>query len=583
MHSAECLNVNVHVQHPSVRVLVVDLESGRFVEKRNAGDRVTSFHDKNLKHILPLMTKPFAYATTRSLTPRWEELLIFKESFSHLKVSKASKLGLFFLVQDHVSMNKANNSRRAGRGWLDVAWAFLKPFPSPKDDNTEKKLRLQLYKPNIRPASMVEDEGAIVWSWWSKHKHVKYPSTIFVTVQAIDPPTSNQQSGNNKTSGLALHTEVQEADKKNPNLLVAPKVPIWSRAPGQSCQIPRTEVARLDSAGGGVSCLQFSRDGRLLAAACPKISRDSVSNSGGSAIFIHDAVGGSWTRILTFGGHAGPIYTLDWRDSHTLLSASGDGTAQVWHLSRGQRDILEHPTFVYCARFHPNTAHVVVTGGYDRVLRVWKLQQADERYSVAQELTAHDNFVTALEFDTDGHNLFSGDRDGVIKIWEIFGSNTIEQFGSDPANLFFRLKKQLRLSETKGHAIENLCIHPGGHRLLVHSSSLVSAFVMVDLKLGGVIMQEFCADSCGGRWVGSCVTPCGSFVFAGGAAGDVHVFDTDTGEQKHVFMEAVSSPTKAVAASPVHTIAFHPHDHIVVFGALGRQGSPVCVYKYKKE
>ena len=53
--------------------------------------------------------------------------------------------------------------------------------------------------------------------------------------------------------------------------------------------------------------------------------------------------------------------------------------------------ILEHPTFVYCARFHPASPNntVVVTGSYDKVVRIWTKSEGgddaeDVRFDVSQ-------------------------------------------------------------------------------------------------------------------------------------------------------------------------------------------------------
>jgi len=35
--------------------------------------------------------------------------------------------------------------------------------------------------------------------------------------------------------------------------------------------------------------------------------------------------------------------------------------------------LLPHPSFVYAAKYHPQVGRVVVTGGFDRVIRVWSL------------------------------------------------------------------------------------------------------------------------------------------------------------------------------------------------------------------
>lgn len=125
VHSSDCLNIDVHLLHPSVKVLLVDLESGHFIQKRNPDQSVTCYEESNVKHIMPLMTQPFVFRHSRTLVPRWEELLLFNEDFQHF-ASYKEKLGVFFIVQDFVSMNKANNRREDEKGWHDVAWAFLK-------------------------------------------------------------------------------------------------------------------------------------------------------------------------------------------------------------------------------------------------------------------------------------------------------------------------------------------------------------------------------------------------------------------------------------------------------------------------
>ncbi len=71
------------------------------------------------------------------------------------------------------------------------------------------------------------------------------------------------------------------------------------------------------------------------------------------------------------------MYEVDFNDdSGALASASGDQTARVWRLgSDGAGDgaaptstVLEHPSFVYCVRFHPASSHsVLATGSYDKV------------------------------------------------------------------------------------------------------------------------------------------------------------------------------------------------------------------------
>ncbi len=91
--------------------------------------------------------------------------------------------------------------------------------------------------------------------------------------------------------------------------------------------------------------------------------------------------------------------------------------------------------------------------------------------------------------------------------------------------------------------------------------------------------------------MGNCISPCGDLVFCGSRSGEVHVWDTDVGVRRHRY----EAPFNGRQEGTVHAICYHPHDHIVVFGALssggggeiqGRRGKkalPAVVYKFKKE
>ena len=165
-------------------------------------------------------------------------------------------------------MTRANNQKESEKkGWHDVAWAFLKPFPKgscPDDDNTRRKLRLQLFKPCPRPKDPEDEtrrEGSIslrcptlsnlsthkltsssfrmVWGWW-KDNRKKYPSSLYVTVQGLNPPKAGgEKMSSGEDEGLnTLSSSIPAISKANPAALMTPKIPVWSRLPGQNCKIP---------------------------------------------------------------------------------------------------------------------------------------------------------------------------------------------------------------------------------------------------------------------------------------------------------------------------------------------------------
>ena len=580
VHYSDCLKLNLHVMHPLVKVSIVNLESGELVSKSNRRQKVSSYYEtENVKNVVPLMTQPFEFRHRKSIVPRWEELLLFNDDFDYF-VALGPKLGVFFEILDFVSMSAVTNNqigKATGQGgWHHVAWSFLKPVPSKSYSNIGKRVRLQMYKPGITPnissklsfaRSVSAPDGrpenrniSTPWYWWSKCQHVTYPSSLYVTVEPIAPPmietvqpalrsmtAAQPEYGSTMMIDRHIHDDEPNEDiqrKKgdslgNDNL---PRVVLWTRLPGQTCKIPDQNIFSVETLTKGARCIVFSSDGRYLAASCPMSKEHSV-------ILIYCVTSGKLE--LTLNGHKGPIYSLHWNRDDYLLSASGDTTVKIWSpKSKGaqiERATLEHPCYIYTAKFHPNSANLLATAGYDNVIRIWMKEITDDddeedmqlqesidkkakkkndshlRYVMKHELVSHKSYINCLVFDIDGQLLFSGDNTGGIRVWE---PHIQESPSGTPSaiptskqmfkNTLWYLKKKLEFKEIVGNPITGLHIHPGGRRLLVQCRSLISpgSILMIDLKLN-LIMQTFSGIQSFRKTTGGCITPCGTYVFAG--------------------------------------------------------------------
>lgn len=64
--------------------------------------------------------------------------------------------------------------------------------------------------------------------------------------------------------------------------------------------------------------------------------------------------------------------------------------------------VLPHPSFVYCAQYHPAAQNLVLTGGFDALLRVWRVDVDDVNGQLLQEFDGHGNFINTICFDSEG-------------------------------------------------------------------------------------------------------------------------------------------------------------------------------------
>uniref|UniRef100_A0A2I3HDW0 Abelson helper integration site 1 n=1 Tax=Nomascus leucogenys TaxID=61853 RepID=A0A2I3HDW0_NOMLE len=209
------------------------------------------------------------------------------------------------------------------------------------------------------------------------------------------------------------HHESSSVDTE-PGLEESKEVIKWKRLPGQACHIPNKHLFSLNAGERGCFCLDFSHNGRILAAACA--SRD------GYPIILYEIPSGRFMRELC--GHLNIIYDLSWsKDDRYILTSSSDGTARIWKNEINNTNtfkVLPHPSFVYTAKFHPAVRELVVTGCYDSMIRIWKVEMREDSAILVRQFDVHKSFINSLCFDTEGHHMYSGDCTGVIVVWNTY-------------------------------------------------------------------------------------------------------------------------------------------------------------------
>ncbi|XP_074516340.1 jouberin [Sebastes fasciatus] len=569
VHRTDRLKSDLLISHPMVKIHVVDENTGQYVKKEDCHRPVSSFYEQeNVDHILPIMTQPFDFKKNKSIIPEWQEQIIFNERFGYFvqQNSESPRVVLFFEILDFITMEEARANvdvDKHERGFRKIAWAFLKLVGTNGVLNIDSKLRLQLFCPPARAKR--QPKTIEVVEWWKLLRN-KYGSTLYVTVKGIklpehvDPGIRSMmalQEERGSTSYSELQNEVTKRSLTQP-LDNKPPALRWNRLPGQVCRIPNKSLHSFHGGHMGCFTVLFSHTGTMLAAACA--DRDAFP------VIVYEIPSGQ--VLAAFSGHLKIVYDLCWsRDDRSLLSASSDGTVKEWNVERLQgtaRKVLPHPCFVYCAQYHPTAQNMVVTGGYDALLRVWRLDVDDVNGQLLQEFEGHDGFINSVCFDFEGRRMFSADNRGLILVWK----TTVND--SKRRQLCHRwcIEKKIDESDLSGVPINMLQLHPNGRCLLIHAKD--SVLRMMDLRI--LALKKYTGATNYRERIYSTFTPCGTFIFSGSEDGMAYVWNTDTGDQVAVYSELCYR-------SALHGVAFHPHENMVAFSAFG-QSQPVRVYRY---
>ena len=535
--------MNLPVSHLMVKIHVVDSSTGYYVKEDRRHPTYACKEPGDVDYLLPIMTQPFDLKT--SLIPTWEEQIVFNKRFGYfIKQSNGSNnVLLFFELLGFISAEEAGASIDAdkhGEQPRTIAWAFLKIVGTNGALNTDTKLNLQLYFPppqamRRKPVSIIEaPETTEVYEWWRLYPKNQYPSVLHVTVKGIRPPEELDP----ETAGRELES-----------------IP-WSRLPEQVCQIPNK--AMLSFHGGRKGCLTvlFSHAGTMLAAAC--------ADRGTYPIVVYKIPSGR--PLATFSGHFKVIYDLCWsNDDHRLLSASSDGTVKEWNVEKlcgPAQKVLSHPSFVYCAQYHPAAQNLVLTGGYDATVRTWRVDVDEMNGQLLLEFEGHSGFINTICFDAEGSRMFSADSTGLIIVWETY---VLDDQQLDSCHLW-NIERKINKVSLSGVPINMLRVHPNGRYLLIHAKD--NALRMMDLNI--LLVKEYTGATNRRERIYSTFTPCGTYIFSGSEDGMAYVWNTDTADIVAIYSDLWYT-------TGVHGVAFHPHENMVAFCAFGQ---PIHAYLY---
>ncbi|KAJ3494850.1 hypothetical protein NMY22_g20012 [Coprinellus aureogranulatus] len=105
-------------------------------------------------------------------------------------------------------------------------------------------------------------------------------------------------------------------------------------------------------------------------------------------------------------------------DGHKLVSGSWDKTVRVWDTQTGDMilgPLKEHTEVVRSVSCSPNGT-VIASGSSDKTVRVRDAQTGE---TVLHPLMGHTGWVNSVHFSPDGKRVVSGSEDKTIRIWNV--------------------------------------------------------------------------------------------------------------------------------------------------------------------
>ena len=136
------------------------------------------------------------------------------------------------------------------------------------------------------------------------------------------------------------------------------------------------------------------------------------------ALHVLDAADGKALKTIPTGNPGGMTLLSLSPDAAKAAAYGTDGSLSLWSLAEGRRIAIKEGLVGVRALAWTRDGKAIVTGGDDKVVRIWSLPAGEEtEFVVSKELKGATGAVTALETGTD--LLIAASADGKVHLWNI--------------------------------------------------------------------------------------------------------------------------------------------------------------------
>lgn len=174
-----------------------------------------------------------------------------------------------------------------------------------------------------------------------------------------------------------------------------------------------------------VNSVAWSPDGTKIASASRdrtvQIIQIVVSSSDSIITYTGNTVTGG-DLVLTYRGHQNAVNSVAWSpDGTKIVSASSDGTVQVWNTQTGKTIISKDQRGIIATAAWSPDGKFIASGGSQKAVQVWN---ASDGRTIAT-YQGHRGAISSVAWSLDGKKIASASTDGTVQVWNALNGDHI--------------------------------------------------------------------------------------------------------------------------------------------------------------
>ncbi|KAK1932430.1 Jouberin [Phytophthora citrophthora] len=272
--------------------------------------------------------------------------------------------------------------------------------------------------------------------------------------------------------------------------------------------------------------------------------------------------------------------------AYRLLSASSDGTVQLWELPPKSSSPLESPQpstsrshllplifqwhhfpcFVYCGIFLPTSnGGIILSGASDGCVRFRKESSVVNGLPEYGMLQVSSVAVHTICVEAKSGRVFCGDAKGEITVWKRTSGSALSDY------------ERIKTIQTGQTSITSLQLHPRKAHLLVHTQP--NGIFQYELRSYLLLNKSYAGVVCESLLVKSTFSPDGKLVISGSEDGVPRLFTSLRGQQ----LQHGVWGTRFFHDYPVLDVSWSPTAHMAALCSYGGNNPIVVLCSYRDD